>query len=42
MNTQEIYKLAEELTEQQVMNVIGGWKNANETEKIRLYNFFGF
>ena len=38
MNTQEIYKLAEELTEQQVMNVIGGWENSNETEKLRLYN----
>jgi len=38
MNTQEIYKLAEELTEQQVMNVIGGWENASETEKLRLYN----
>jgi len=38
MNTQEIYKLADELTEQEVMNVVGGWKNANENEKIMLYN----
>lgn len=38
MNTTEIYKLAEELTEQQVMNVIDGWKNRNEIEKLRLYN----
>lgn len=38
MNTQEIYKLAGEMTEQQVLNVIGSWENANETEKLRLYN----
>lgn len=38
MTTQEIYKLAEELTDQQVMNVIGGWENANETKSIETYN----
>lgn len=38
MNTEEIYKLAEELTEQQVTNVVNGWENANESEKLRLYN----
>jgi len=38
MNSEEIYKLAEELTEQQIMNVISGWKRANESEKLRLYN----
>ena len=38
MNTQEIYKLADELTEQQVQNVLGGWVASNEHEKIRLFN----
>jgi hypothetical protein len=37
MTTQEVYKLASEMTEQQVNNVLGGWESANETESIRLY-----
>ncbi len=37
MNTQEIYKLANEITEQQVNNVVGGWSARNENEKIRSY-----
>jgi len=38
MNSQEIYKLADKITEQQVMNVIRVWNNTNEIEKIKLYN----
>jgi hypothetical protein len=38
MNSQEIYKLASEITEQEVKNVIAGWENTNETKKLRLYN----
>ncbi len=38
MNTQEIYKLANEITEQEVENVLGGWVARNEQEKIRLFN----
>jgi hypothetical protein len=37
MNTQEIYKLADEMTEQQVKNVVAGWEQRNEKEKIRSY-----
>jgi hypothetical protein len=35
MTTPEIYKLASELTEQQVLNVISGWEN---TKYITTYN----
>lgn len=38
MNTQEIYKLANELTEQQVENVVAGWVAKNEKESINTYN----
>lgn len=37
MTTQEIYNLANELTEQQVLNVVAGWENANETKSIETY-----
>ncbi len=37
MNTQEIYKLADEMTEQQVKNVLGGWNARNESKKIKSY-----
>ena len=38
MTTQEIYNLANEMTEQQVLNVVAGWENANETKSIETYN----
>jgi len=34
MNTNEIYQLASELTEQQILNVIGGWEHRDDTKKI--------
>jgi L-asparaginase/Glu-tRNA(Gln) amidotransferase subunit D len=38
MTTQEIYKLANEMTEQQVLNIIAGWENINEYKSIQKYN----
>lgn len=38
MKATEIYKLASEMTEQQVMNVIGGWESNNENEKLKTYS----
>jgi hypothetical protein len=38
MTTQEIYKLASELTEKQVLNIVAGWENAKETKTIETYN----
>ena len=38
MNTQEIFNLASELTEQQVLNIIAGWELRNEINKINDYN----
>ncbi len=38
MTTTEIYTLANELTNQEVSNVIAGWKNANETKSIETFN----
>ena len=38
MTTQEIYTLANELTNKEVNNILAGWKNANETEQIRMFN----
>ena len=48
MNTQEIYKLANEMTEEQVKNVVAGWVAKSECivisekkeakEKIRLFD----
>ena len=38
MTTQEIYTLANELTEQEVNNIVGGWENSNETETIKTFN----
>ena len=38
MTTQEIYNLAKEMTEQQVLNVVAGWGNTNETKSIETYN----
>ena len=37
MTSQDIYNLANELTEQQVDNVLGGWNSANEIESIKSY-----
>ena len=38
MTTQEIYNLANEMTEQQVLNIVAVWENTNETESIETYN----
>ena len=38
MNTQEIYKLASEITEQQVKSVVCGWVTRNNKENIDTYN----
>ena len=38
MTTQEIYNLANEMTEQQVLNIVAGWENTNETKSIEFYN----
>ena len=38
MDTQAIYKLADELTEQQVDNVIAGWNNRNDKEKKKTFD----
>lgn len=38
MTTQEIYNLANEMTEQQVLNVVAGWENNNENKTIETYN----
>tara|TARA_Y100000361_G_C11044958_1_gene282010 strand:- start:337 stop:579 length:243 start_codon:yes stop_codon:yes gene_type:complete len=38
MTTPEIYNLANEMTEQEVLNVIGQWERDNETKSIETYN----
>ena len=38
MTNQEIYNLANEMTEQEVLNVVAGWENTNETKSIETYN----
>lgn len=38
MKSNEIYKLASELTEQQILNVIGGWEHRDEIKKIEDFN----
>ena len=38
MSTQETYKLANELTKQEVNNIVGGWENAKEIETLRTFN----
>ena len=38
MTTKEIYELADEMTNQEVLNVVGGWKNQNEVEALKKYN----
>lgn len=38
MNTQEIYKLASEMTEQHVENVVCGWEARKQKESINTYN----
>ena len=34
MTTHEIYNLANELTESQVINIFNGWENDNDSESI--------
>ena len=38
MTTQEIYKLASELTEKEIQNVLGGWEIAKEIEALKTFN----
>lgn len=38
MTTQEIYKLASEMTEQEVLNIVGGWEHRNEKKCISTFN----
>lgn len=38
MNTNEIYKLANEITGQQVENVVAGWVASNEIKSLKTYN----
>ena len=38
MTIKEINNLANEMTEQQVRNVVAGWENTNETKSIETYN----
>jgi hypothetical protein len=38
MTSKEIFKLANEMTEQQVLNVVAGWENDKEIESIETYN----
>ena len=38
MTTLEIYNLANEMTEQQVLNIVAWWDNTNETKSIETYN----
>jgi hypothetical protein len=38
MTTQEIYKLANEFTNQEINNVLFGWENTSETKQIERFN----
>lgn len=38
MTTTEINKLANELTEQEVNNILGSWEQSNETKSIETFN----
>jgi len=38
MTTQEIYKLANEFTEQEINNVLGSWNTNNETKELNTFN----
>ena len=38
MNTQEIYKVASELTEKAIVNILGAWNNENDTNSINEFN----
>jgi hypothetical protein len=38
MTTQEIYKLASELTEKEINNVLAGWENTNEAESLETFD----
>ena len=38
MTTKETYKLANELTNQEVNNIVAGWENVNETESLKTFN----
>ena len=38
MTTQEIYTLANELTEKEIQNVLNGWAKDNESKQIETFN----
>lgn len=38
MTTQEIYTLANELTDSQVNNIVAGWEKDNETKTLEFFN----
>lgn len=38
MTTQEIYTLANELTKQEVNNILGSWEKKEETKSIESFN----
>ena len=38
MTTQETYKLANELTNKEVNNIVAGWEKVKETESLRTFN----
>jgi len=38
MTTQEIYKLANELTEKEINNILGYWESNKETDQIIMFN----
>ena len=38
MNTQEIYNLANQMTEEEASNVVFGWERDNDIKSLELYN----
>jgi hypothetical protein len=38
METEKIYQLADEMTEQQITEILSDWKSKNENEKIKTFN----
>lgn len=38
MTTQEIYTLANKMTDQEVNNILGSWDQRNETKSIETFN----
>lgn len=38
MTSQEIYTIANEMTEKEADNIIGGWERDNESDVLKTYN----